>query len=47
MEETSIGGLEKFEDHKSAIDHMFKQMDKDKNGAISHEEFPGPKHDEF
>ncbi|XP_781995.2 peptidyl-prolyl cis-trans isomerase FKBP14 isoform X2 [Strongylocentrotus purpuratus] len=47
MEETSIGGLEKFEDHKGAIDHMFKQMDKDKNGAISHEEFPGPKHDEF
>ncbi|XP_054751214.1 peptidyl-prolyl cis-trans isomerase FKBP14-like isoform X2 [Lytechinus pictus] len=47
MEESGIGGVEKFETHKEAIDHMFNKMDKDKNGAISHDEFPGPKHDEF
>ena len=29
------------------LEEIFSQKDKDKNGYISHEEFSGPKHDDY
>ena len=35
------------EDRDKVVEEIFADEDKDKDGLISHEEFIGPKHDEF
>lgn len=35
------------EQHKTIITQIFDHEDKNKDGFISHDEFSGPKHDEF
>lgn len=42
-----LGGLKEDESLDSAVDNIFDFQDKDKDGMISHEEFPGQKHDEL
>ncbi|XP_071822300.1 peptidyl-prolyl cis-trans isomerase FKBP14-like isoform X1 [Apostichopus japonicus] len=42
-----LGGLKEEESLDSAVENIFDFQDKDKDGMISHEEFPGQKHDEL
>ena len=37
----------KSKEHQEIIENIFAHEDKDKDGAISHDEFSGPKHDEL
>lgn len=42
-----LGGLKEDESLDSAVENIFDFQDKDKDGTISFEEFPGQKHDEL
>ncbi len=47
LKKEGLGGLKHEETIESVIDQIFTGQDTDGDKIITHEEFSGPKHDEF
>lgn len=47
LKNEGLGGLQDDETVEDVIDTIFQGQDKNEDNMISHDEFSGPKHDEF